>query len=297
LIPLYGSALAESALPMAAAIAAKERGKISLLHIIEQDAPGSVHGERHLTQVPEAEAYLDGIAQRYFPQLTVDRHVHSAPIKDVAKSIVHHCAEMAADVIVMSTHGKSGLKTLLFGSIAQHVVAQGSWPVLLTRSRTASVPPLPATPAVQRVMVLLDGNPGHEEGMAAAAALARDLDCELVLVMVVPTVDTVKGELGATRNFLPSATREVLEIAEQEAKTYLGSRLASPELRLLRVSSSVRRGDPAAMIAQAAAEMKPDIVVLATHGTAGATAFWRGSLTPKLIERLSATLLLIPVEG
>jgi len=297
LIPLDGSALAETALPLAADIARKVQAKatlrVTLLHVIEQGAPESVHGERHLTQPEEATAYLDEIAQRYFSGLAVDRHVHSSAIKDVARSIVDHCKEMGADVIVLSTHGKSGLKSLLFGSIAQHVV-QGSCPVLLTRSRAVTDRP---PPTVKRVLVLLDRDPAHEQGLHAATELAGDLACQLELLMVVPTVNTLGGAQGVAGTFLPSSTREVLEIAEEEARNYLEGLVNSPALKPLRVSSSVCRGDPVAMITQAAAETKPDIVVLGTHGSAGTTAFWSGSLTPKLIERLSATLLLVPVGG
>jgi nucleotide-binding universal stress UspA family protein len=294
LIPLDGSALAETALPMAAEIAMKVQAKVTLLHVIEEGAPQSVHGERHLTQPAESTAYLDGIAQQYFPGLTVERHVHSSAIKDVPRSIVDHCKEMGADVIVLSTHGKSGLKSLLFGSIAQHVVQQGTWPVLLTRSRAATDW---SAPQVRRVMVLLDRDPAHEQGLCVATEIFLDLDCELELLMVVPTLDTLRGAQGVAGTFLPASTREVLEIAEEEARSYLEAHLNSAALKSPRVSHSVRRGDPVAMITQAAAETKPDIVVLGTHGTAGTTAFWSGSLTPKLIERLSATLLLVPVGG
>src|SRR5450830_595606 len=79
LVPLDGSKLAESALPVAASLAKTLKAPVTLLHVIEQGAPEEVHRDRHLTDSAEAEAYLSGIAQSDFPPKTkVDWHVHTA---------------------------------------------------------------------------------------------------------------------------------------------------------------------------------------------------------------------------
>jgi nucleotide-binding universal stress UspA family protein len=57
LVPLDGSKLAEAALPAAVSLAQTFNAPVTLLHIIEQDAPEEVHRERHLTEAREAEAY------------------------------------------------------------------------------------------------------------------------------------------------------------------------------------------------------------------------------------------------
>ena len=58
LVPLDGSPAAEAVLPAATTLARALPARLSLLHSIERDAPDRVHGERHLTGVAEAEAYL-----------------------------------------------------------------------------------------------------------------------------------------------------------------------------------------------------------------------------------------------
>ena len=55
LVPLDGSPLAEAALPAAAYLAQKLGASVTLLHVIEQDAPQEIHGERHLTDPDEAQ--------------------------------------------------------------------------------------------------------------------------------------------------------------------------------------------------------------------------------------------------
>ena len=118
LVPLDGSSLAETALPAAAHLAQVLEASVTLIHVIEKDAPKEVHKDRHLSEPEEASAYLKEVAGRAFPPETkVEWHVHVEEVKDVARSIVHHSHELEQDLIVMCTHGWGGLRDLLFGSI------------------------------------------------------------------------------------------------------------------------------------------------------------------------------------
>ena len=102
------------------------------MHVIERGAPETVHGERHLTRPDEADAYLAEVQARAFQVGNrVEHHVHDGATRDVARSIVEHGLELKCNLIVMCTHGRGGLRDLLFGSIAQKVAARGATPVLL----------------------------------------------------------------------------------------------------------------------------------------------------------------------
>ena len=67
LLPLDGSQLAEAALPVVVYLADKLKAQVTLLHIIEKNAPASVHGQRHLTNEAEACQYLQEVAEKAFP--------------------------------------------------------------------------------------------------------------------------------------------------------------------------------------------------------------------------------------
>ena len=151
LVPLDGSKLSEASLDSAAVIAQKLKSHVMLLHVIEQDAPTEVHQEHHLTQADEAHAYLEKVASRAFPPgVKVETHVHTAPVSDVARSIVEHAlTEFKPDLIVTCTHGRSGVRDALFGSIAQQIVAQGATPLLLIRPDS---PPF----KLEKILVPLD---------------------------------------------------------------------------------------------------------------------------------------------
>jgi nucleotide-binding universal stress UspA family protein len=293
LVPLDGSRLAEAALPTAAYLAQRLEAPVTLLHIIERDAPQAVHGERHLTDPEEAYAYLDEVAQRRFPPgLRVERHVHTSQMTDVARGIVDHGEELAPDLIVMCTHGRGGLRGLLFGSIAQQVVAQGIIPVLIIRPSGADEEP----PFVcRRLLVPLDGMPDHEQGLLAAVELARVCGAELHLILVVPTLGTLSGTHAAAGRLLPGATTELLELSQQEAEAHLFRHLTQLQAQGLSVKAEVGRGEPATTIIDTARKTSADLIVLGTHGRTGIDAFWAGSIAPKVSSRSHLPLLLVPV--
>lgn len=294
IVPLDGSQLAEAALPVAAHLAQIMDARVTLLHVIERDAPKEIHGQRHLADLDKAQAYLDEVAARAFsPETIVERHVHAVEVNDVTASLVEHIRELNADLIVMCTHGRGGLQIRLFGSIPQHVLALGTTPVLLVHPAKKTSP---TEFRCQSLLVPIDGNPDHEQGISVAAVLAQACHAHLHLVMVVPTLRTLEGEQAATATLLPGATSAMLDLSERGAAKYLRQHALSLESTGLNVSAEVRRGDPATLIVQAARNEKVDLIVVGTHGKSGMDAFWSNSLTPKIAGSTHLPLLLVPVQ-
>ncbi|MBI3362628.1 MAG: universal stress protein [Chloroflexi bacterium] len=294
LIPLDGSRLAETALPSAAHLAETLQASVTLLHVIEQNAPREVHSEPHLTNPPEAQAYLDRMASRAFPaHLHVERHVHTTEVSDVARSITAHASEMRPDLIVMCTHGRGGLRQLLFGSIAQQVIALGTTPILLIRPTEAGAPP---AFACRLILVPLDGDPAHEQGLPVAVGLAQACAAALHLVMVVPTLTTLFAEQAAAAKLLPQAMTALLDIDQQNAEEYLGNHLPPLREAGLTATAEVARGEPAPIITGTARHAGADLIVLGTHGKAGMGAFWSGSVAPKVTMRSPVPVLLVPLH-
>jgi len=101
LVPLDGSALAEAALPAAAATAKAFDARVTLLHVLEEWAPDTVHGHPHLTGETEARAYLDAVAQRpAFRDRATEIHVHGIRTENVADSIMAHADELGANAVI-----------------------------------------------------------------------------------------------------------------------------------------------------------------------------------------------------
>jgi nucleotide-binding universal stress UspA family protein len=182
----------------------------------------------------------------------------------------------------------------LFGSVAQQVIAQRRAPVLLIQpSVSDAVPPF----ACRHLLVPLDGDPEHEQGLAVAAGLAEPCQAEIYLVCIVPTRSTLSGERAASAMLLPTAAAAALELDEAGARRYLKHQVDLLEEQGLWATTEVRRGDPTSAIVQAAKETRADMILLGTHGKAGMNAFWSESVAPRVCSRARLPLLLVPVEG
>jgi nucleotide-binding universal stress UspA family protein len=190
LVPLDGSKLSETVLPLAALLAQQNQAKLILFHVIEQRPPDTIHGERHLTDQSEASTYLDEVSRSLPEKVIIDRHVHASAEKNVAISIVAHSKELEVDLIVMCAHGQSGLQKRIFGNIAQDVLTLGDVPVLLLSPEKEL---MIESCSCQCILVPLDGDPDHEAGLDMAAELAQACHASLHLVMVIHEVSTLPG--------------------------------------------------------------------------------------------------------
>jgi len=295
LVPLDGSRLAETVLPAAAFLAARLGASVVLIHVIEPDAPADVHGEAHLRSEPDADAYLRKIAAAFFPSpVAVETHVHAGEYTNVTRSITDHVTEFGSDLILMCTHGRSGPRQFLFGSIAQQIGSLGSVPVLFFR---AAAGPPPTTFTLNRLLVPLDGDSSHEHSLAAARNLARRCGAALHLLRVVPLYGDLSGPWVQSSRLLPGTTSRMLEMTVQEAHDYLESLKMTIEQDQLPVTAEVLRGDPADVIAEAAEADQADLIVVGTHGRVGTDAFWSGSVASKLCRSCPTPVLLIPAAG
>ena len=291
LVPLDGSQLAESALSTAVWLARKMDAQLTLLHVSEKDAPSEVHSDRHLVTPEEASSYLEETSHlSALSGLRVDTHVHTAKVSDVARSIAEHSAELAPDLIVMCTHGKGGARRLLFGDIAQQVISFGETPVLMVRPSKEKV-----AEDFRTILAPISGDPGHEKGLPMATELAEAFHCRLHLLIVVPKMRNLTGAKAATSFVLPGATRFNLEMESDGARTYLDQRAAELNREGVLADYETSRGDPARAIIASARRLSAGLVVMGTHGRAGADAFWAGSVAARVVARIQAPLMLVPL--
>ena len=295
LVPLDGSSLAECVGPAAASLAARFRARVILLHVLERGALSTVHGDRHLTGVEEAEAYLRAVRSSWSAQGPVEMewHVHPNEQSDVPGSIVEHANEMDADLILLATHGAGGTRRALFGSVAQQVLKRGSRPVLLVRPPSA---PGPRAFAPQRIFVPLDGGVPSTAALPIAGTLARAYDATLQLFTVVPTLASVSGERTATALLAPAATAASLDLEEGQAKDRLQSLVGQLRAEGLRVSGAVRRGEPAQGIVEEVQRQAPDMIVMATHVHTGLDLVFSGSVAAAIVGKVAQPILWVRMD-
>jgi nucleotide-binding universal stress UspA family protein len=259
-----------------------------------------VHSERHLVSADEAAAYLAEVARRpLLADLRVSTHVHTAEVSDVAVSITQHTAELAPDLVVMSTHGRGGARRLIFGAIAQQVIALGATPVLLVRpsEEAAAADRNAAAGEWHMILAPIDGDPAHEKGLPVAAELATVMAARLHLLMVTPTLGELAGSEAAAGIFMPGATRIKLEMDSAGARDYLAARAEELARSGVQAGSEASRGDPARAIVRVARRIAAGLIVMSTHGRAGTDAFWTGSVAARVVARARVPLLLVPLRA
>lgn len=137
LIPFDGSPLAEGILPFILQIAGPLDLEVILVRVMQPIMPLAIEGTRHFTvddvtaRLKEAREYLASVAadlRGRGVRVTTDAR-HGDPVTE----LVAAARETGADLIAMTTHGRSGLGRLLFGSVAEAVLRQAEIPVLMMR--------------------------------------------------------------------------------------------------------------------------------------------------------------------
>jgi nucleotide-binding universal stress UspA family protein len=291
LVPLDGSNLAEKVLPAARYLAERLQATIILFHVVEKDSPNEVHGQHHLREVAEARAYLDQVARQLSSaEVTVLQDVHEVQEVGVAQTIRDHAEELHADLIVMCAHGNGGLRDMLFGSIAQQVIRQGTIPVLFIRPKDAKDAGMNP---IRRILLPLDGSKAHEVAIPVAVYLAEKCEAKIQLLTVVPTVETLPVKEAITGRVSPRATAITLDILAHQAEEYLNKILQELSTQGPLASGTVLRGNTESGMIETIAAEGIDLVVMATHGHTAIDAHWVGSLAPRFLPKTPVPVILV----
>jgi nucleotide-binding universal stress UspA family protein len=209
------------------------------------------------------------------------------PAEEIAS--LARCASV--DIIAMATHGRTGLRHLLIGSVAEHVLHDLTIPVLLIRptDRTEDHPPVRPADRCLTAIVPLDGSPSAEQALDCAAKLASHIGIRLVLTAIEPTV----GDVGLTDVGVGSYWAP----ADHEAKVLrLNEYLKQVAARLTRMGLSVEtrlaEGSPVDEILRISAAEHADLIIMATHGRSGMQRLLQGSVAAKVLQNADLPVLL-----
>jgi nucleotide-binding universal stress UspA family protein len=291
-VPLDGSELSERALPYAVNLAAATHAEVILVRVALGAAPVTLDGadwERpQIEAVAEAEAYLSRIAQTLGAQVTVKTNVAYGRAEPELLEIIR---QSAADAVVMATHGRTGLSHLLYGSVAEALLAESPVPVLLVQATTGQPPLVPFDPNTGRVVVPLDGSTFAETAIEAATHLVGPGGALVLVCVVEPPEDVERQETGRAIAYLDQQE----EAATREAREYLSALSSQLKLRhpWIEVSQDVRLGNAVDGIRMAAADANAHIIVMATHGRTGITRARLGSVAGSVLRTGPLPVLLV----
>jgi nucleotide-binding universal stress UspA family protein len=295
LVPVDGSPLAEQALPMAEAVARATGASIELLCVHEPDLSG-----RYPTDTPwnaarreHEAAYVRSLADATWNAtgLAVNGHTVTGTAEC---EICARVGQIAVELIVMTTHGRTGFRREWLGSVADGVISAGCAPVLLVRA-TPKDAPAPAPPRIDRILVALDGSPRSESILAFASPLAAASGATLVLVeIVMPAPLFMPDPLMTYGTGLTirdaDATDTSARIAAARLDT-LGAQLRAAGVR--HVESHVVVEEIAAQAVLDAARIRAVDLIAMTNSGRGSSRMLVGSVTDKVMRASQLPLLLV----
>jgi nucleotide-binding universal stress UspA family protein len=206
-------------------------------------------------------------------------------------------SEMGADLIVIATHGHTGLKHLLLGSTAERVVRHSPCPVLIVRElerefaepregeQRSRRPPL----HIRQILVPVDFSECSRRGLDYALTLAKTCGATVLLLHVVPLVPYIPSEGFVTYERGPSS-----ELLERAAKEQMRKFVEETDFADVPHEVGIRPGRPAHEICRYSDEKHADLIVTSTHGATGLAHVLIGSTAEHVVRYAHCPVLVVP---
>jgi nucleotide-binding universal stress UspA family protein len=306
-VALDGSSQAEKALPVAVQLAKALPARLLLFHVrMEpedtgenwQSEPGkSFRPEEYLNQLKEV--LTDPTKGWALPSEQVQAKVQYGRF---AYELGEIAAAEGVDLVIMTTHGRSGLSLLVLGSIATGVLKHTRRPVLLLRPVETSLSLEEALETFNQkpvqIMLTLDGSPKAEAALEPATALADQLKATLHLVEVItPVPPVIMVEPGLDYLMLDDFAQAQAEVLTKDALHYLErvQEWIKGKAPRLKVDITVLNGFPASQLEASIRKAKPFLVVMATHARSEFGQILLGSVAEEVLRESHSPVMMVPI--
>jgi len=291
LVPLDRSALAECVLPHVSAIAKAFDASILLLTVLEagesDEKQPSIDPLDWQIRKAEAEAYLQKIArQMQDAGLRVEAHVLEGKAEE---RIIEFAENQDINLIVLSSHGRSGLSGWNVSSVVQKIILRAYTSMMIVRAYQP-VKSDPIDLKYRRLMVPVDGSQRAETVLPVASSLAAFYEADLFVVHVVRRPEMPRRRTPLTPEDIGLAER-LTERNKNEASKYLEeirSRVPANVQTRLEISDRVN-----ATLHEIAKQEDIDMVLLSAHGYSGESKWPYGSVVISFISYGTTPLLIV----
>jgi nucleotide-binding universal stress UspA family protein len=239
--------------------------------------------------VANGKRYLEEVAGQLQPYcLGVNVHV----LQDEPASAIARFADLHPEVklIAMSTHGRSGLGRLVFGSVAEQVLHLSPVPLLVAKpAHEAPVLDPVEVPSYTTLLVPLDGSEFSAQALTEAKSLARALGRQTMITLLTAVNQPLLGsELSPLP--LPSTGRTYEKETQANNLQHTKQQLQNEGFQ---VETILESGPPAEAILRVADSTNASLIVMATHGRSGLGRIWPGSVAMKVVHNAPCPVLLV----
>jgi nucleotide-binding universal stress UspA family protein len=206
----------------------------------------------------------------------------------VAKQIIATAKKLDADLIIVGTHGKSGLDRLLLGSAAERVLTQSPVPVLVVRSQQ-----IPKTKELytsyKRVLIGTDFSEHCEFAIRQGLALAKRLNAEVDVVHAIDPHVLLPFRPFADKEVMDEYEAKLTKQAHQNFKDYLEKFTDSKDF----LEFHVKKGSPWEVMSQSCKDLSADLLVMGSHGHHRLGNVLLGSTAQRVVQKACCPFLVI----
>lgn len=277
-VALDGSLTAEAVLPNVRRILHRQDSEIVLVRAV---VPAPVENSILLAdaQMGAARGYIAGVQERLEREGV--RVFSDVRVGSAIATLLDVVEERKATMIAMSTHGATGIKRILLGSVTEMVLRKSPVPVFVVRpfwTVEEGPPEESETTPLRNVLVPVDGSDLAELAVPAALELARLFETRVILLRVLE--ESKEGDAAGVR----------------EAEEHLDAISRTFERRGIDTFTLVQKGDAVEEILNAVRFHHADLIVMTTHGRSGLSRLVTGSVTEQVLRRATVPLLVVRAE-
>ena len=297
LCPIDFSESSRLALTYARALSSWYEAPLTVLHVcadlpvFEMASPFG-HSASSAVVVEEAQLAERRAAVRAFVWSTIGAEGVDISVRegiDAKTEIVNEAGADGASLIVMGTHGRTGIDHMLLGSTTEKVLHKAPCPILVVPPHAA--PAETGTPMIfKRILCAIDFSTSSLLALNRALELAQEADARLTLLHAIEFPPALREIVFST----DADVDRVHAAAEAEYLRRLRALVPARARIYCTVATRVNEGKPAREIERVAAEEQADLIVMGVHGRGAVDLMVFGSNTNAVIRTAACPVLVVP---
>lgn len=216
-------------------------------------------------------------------ELTDEIEIHHVVLRGRAPgpAMLKYVYENKIDLVVAGTHGRTGLRRLILGSVAEELIHHAPCPVLTLRDR-------PLKSDIERLLVPVDFSEDSAKALSLARVISEKTGSEIDLLHVIedlPTPSFFGDEVGSIYDLAPDLEERAMDHLKE-----MWADAEGPETAYVPIAES---GPTAPTITDVAEERGDEAIVIATHGRTGLDRFVLGSVADKVVRSADCPVLVV----
>lgn len=283
LIPLDGTKLSETAyelLPLLKTLGVRHIRLVSVWESAWEESEADDKRQQFGEATEKGRAFLEAYLKQEGEKLAADGFSVEQDIRvgRAADEVLEACGDV--DIVLIATHGRTGVARWWLGSVADQVIRRAGCPVLVIGPNVSQE----LSPAVKRILLPLDGSLEAEEALPVATWIAGLTGAELDVVRSL-SLTTVAYDPG-----MGVYSADLINSMEEAVRSYLAE--INTRLQGKNATTTMRLGSPSEMLYQHLEERPAGLIVMTSHGRSGVERAALGSVTDRLLHGPAPVLVI-----